>query len=141
MSAPIRRGRDPEGRTWGRRITTSPERSETRRGSHLPIGWDQECPTAGRVHRTWHRWKQPIWSTVRFSYLVDLWAANDPIGVSTGDRRMGLGRASSDGRHLQSATFSAEKISETVSYNVQWDVPPLVNLLLALHPRYRIIIF
>lgn len=91
-------------------------------------------PVGGQA--PWLRWRQMIWPTVTFTYLVD------PLGSPTNPTPASLGRAVVEwvafivARHpsmLQS--FTAEKVSET--YNVKYNIPPLVDALLAPYIRGR----
>lgn len=89
----------------------------------------------------WFRWRQMIWPVVRFTYLVD------PLGSPTNPVPVSLNRAVVEwvasiisrplGGILQSQSFSAEKISESLSFHQLWNIPPLVNALLAAYTRGR----
>jgi hypothetical protein len=85
-------------------------------------------PVGGQA--PWVRWRQMIWPTVRFTYLVD------PLGSATNPVTASLNRACIEwaatfimrpgGGIVQS--YTAEKISET--YSNKYVMPPTVNMLI-----------
>lgn len=112
------------------------------KGRVVPIGWNQSptFPPYGGYVAPWFRWQQPIWDTVRVIYNVD------PLGSDTNPVPASLNRAVVEwaaaifslpmGGVLQSQSFSAEKISETLSFNMQWKgIPPIVTALLGPYIR------
>lgn len=111
------------------------------KGRIVPIGWNQSptFPPYGGYVAPWFRWQQPIWDTVRVIYNVD------PLGSATNPIPVSLNRAIVEwaaaifarpmGGVLQSMSFSAEKISETLSFQMLWKIPPIVTTLLAPYIR------
>lgn len=114
---------------------------ERYKGRVVPIGWNQSptFPPYGGYVAPWFRWQQPIWDTIRVIYNVD------PLGSDTNPIPVSLNRAIVEwvaalysrpmGGTLQSHSFSAEKISETFSFNMQWKIPPIVTTLLSPYIR------
>ncbi len=94
-------------------------------------------PVGGQA--PWLRWRQMIWPTVTFTYLVD------PLGSATNPIPAALNRAAVEwaaaivnlrpgSGPLQS--YSAEKISETFTHNLKKSgLPPIIDVMLARYTR------
>jgi hypothetical protein len=85
----------------------------------------------------WVRWRQMIWPTVKFTYIVD------PLGSATNPIPASLNRAAVEwtvfiaGRPFAGLvqSYSAEKISETFFNHLKTAQPPVVQMLLAKYTR------
>lgn len=117
------------------------EIKDRRIGRVLPLGWNSSptFPPYGGYVAPWYRWQQPIWDVIRITYNVDpLGSATNPIPVSLNRAVVEWVAAIASrpmGGVLQSQSFSAEKISETLSFNMQWKIPPIVTTLLGPYNR------